>query len=63
MLCLVAGSAIVPLLASAITLAWTHSVERIAWEEAGVGVVPRIGANVDWHARTLTVRSGGWHDS
>ena len=33
MLCLVAGSATVPLLASAITLAWTHSVERIAWEE------------------------------
>jgi hypothetical protein len=33
MLCLVAGSATVPLLASAITLAWMHSVERIAWEE------------------------------
>jgi len=33
MLCLVAGIATVPLLAGAITLAWTHSVERIAWEE------------------------------
>ena len=33
MLCLVAGSTVVPLLASAITLAWTHSVERVVWEE------------------------------
>ena len=33
MLCLVAGATTVPLFAGAITLAWTHSVERIAWEE------------------------------
>ena len=33
MLCLVGGGAVVPLLAGAITLSWTHSVERIAWEE------------------------------
>ena len=33
MLCLAAGAITVPLLASAITLAWTHSVERTAWEE------------------------------
>ena len=33
MICLVAGSAIAPLMAGAITLAWTHSVEKIVWEE------------------------------
>jgi len=33
MICLVAGSTVAPLLAGAITLAWTHSVERILWEE------------------------------
>ena len=33
MLCLAAGATVVPLLAGAVTLAWTHSVERIAWEE------------------------------
>ena len=33
MICLLAGSTIVPLMAGAITLAWTHSVEKIAWEE------------------------------
>jgi hypothetical protein len=33
MICLVAGSTVAPLLAGAITLAWTHSVEKIAWEE------------------------------
>ncbi|MBF9234737.1 DUF1850 domain-containing protein [Microvirga alba] len=33
MICLVAGSTIAPLLAGAITLAWTHSVEKIVWEE------------------------------
>ena len=33
MICLVAGSAIAPLVAGAITLAWTHSVEKIVWEE------------------------------
>jgi hypothetical protein len=33
MICLVAGSVIAPLMAGAITLAWTHSVEKIAWEE------------------------------
>jgi hypothetical protein len=45
MICLVAGSVIAPLMASAITLAWTHSVEKIAWEEdwrlgpAGLAIV------------------------
>jgi hypothetical protein len=33
MICLLAGAAIVPLMAGAMTLAWTHSVERIGWEE------------------------------
>lgn len=33
MICLVAGSTVAPLLAGAITLAWTHSVEKILWEE------------------------------
>jgi hypothetical protein len=33
MLCLVAGATTVPLLAGAVTLAWTHSFERTAWEE------------------------------
>jgi hypothetical protein len=32
-LCLAAGSAVAPLLAGAITLAWAHSVEKITWEE------------------------------
>lgn len=33
MICLLAGSKVVPLLVGAITLAWTHSVEKILWEE------------------------------
>ena len=33
MLCLLAGTTIAPLMAGAITLAWTHSVEKILWEE------------------------------
>jgi hypothetical protein len=33
MICLAAGAVIVPLLSDAITLAWTHSVEKILWEE------------------------------
>ncbi|WP_445504632.1 DUF1850 domain-containing protein [Microvirga sp. G4-2] len=33
MICLVAGKVIAPLMAGAMTLAWTHSVEKIAWEE------------------------------
>ncbi len=33
MICLVAGKVIAPLMAGAITLAWTHSVEKILWEE------------------------------
>jgi hypothetical protein len=33
MICLLAGSTMVPLMAGAITLAWTHSVEKIVWEE------------------------------
>lgn len=33
MICLVAGSKIAPLLAGAITLAWTHSVQKTVWEE------------------------------
>lgn len=33
MLCLMAGAVVAPLLASEATLAWTHSVERIPWEE------------------------------
>ena len=33
MLCLVAGSVTVSLMTAAVTLAWTHSVEKIAWEE------------------------------
>lgn len=33
MICLLAGTVIAPLMAGAMTLAWTHSVEKIAWEE------------------------------
>lgn len=33
MLCLAAGPVIASLMSPAITLAWTHSVERIGWEE------------------------------
>jgi hypothetical protein len=33
MICLLAGAAIAPLMADAITLAWTHSVEKTLWEE------------------------------
>lgn len=33
MICLLAGSKVAPLVAGAITLVWTHSVEKIAWEE------------------------------
>ena len=33
MICLLAGSTIAPLMAGALTLAWTHSVEKILWEE------------------------------
>ena len=33
MLCLAAGAVLAPLLAAEVTLAWTHSVERIPWEE------------------------------
>jgi hypothetical protein len=33
MLCLIAGAVIAPLLTDALTLAWTHSVEKIPWEE------------------------------
>jgi Uncharacterized conserved protein len=32
-ICLAAGAKVVPLLAGALTLAWTHSVEKILWEE------------------------------
>jgi hypothetical protein len=32
-ICLAAGAVIVPLLSDAITLAWTHSVEKVLWEE------------------------------
>lgn len=33
MICLVAGKVVAPLMAGAMTLAWTHSVEKIVWEE------------------------------
>lgn len=33
MICLAAGAVIAPLMAGAITLIWTHSVEKVAWEE------------------------------
>lgn len=33
MICLLAGATLAPLMTGAITLAWTHSVERIVWEE------------------------------
>jgi hypothetical protein len=32
-ICLVAGQVVAPLMVGAMTLAWTHSVEKIAWEE------------------------------
>ncbi|MBM6594901.1 DUF1850 domain-containing protein [Microvirga sp. BT291] len=33
MICLAAGAVLVPLLGNTLTLAWTHSVEKILWEE------------------------------
>jgi hypothetical protein len=33
MICLVAGAVVAPLLGNALTLAWTHSVEKVLWEE------------------------------
>ncbi len=33
MLCLAAGAVLVPLTTNALTLAWTHSVEKTLWEE------------------------------
>lgn len=33
MLCLVAGAAVAPLMTDLLTLAWTHSVEKVLWEE------------------------------
>ena len=33
MICLWAGKLVAPLMAGAMTLAWTHSVKRIGWEE------------------------------
>lgn len=33
MLCLLVGALAVPLMTESLTLAWTHSVERIPWEE------------------------------
>ena len=33
MLCLKAGALVAPLMSATATLAWTHSVERIVWEE------------------------------
>lgn len=33
MICLMAGQVVAPLMVGAMTLAWTHSVEKIAWEE------------------------------
>ena len=41
MLCLFAGTAAAPLMAGAITLAWTHSVEKLLWEEDWV--LGRVG--------------------
>lgn len=49
MICLVAGATVAPLLAGAITLAWTHSVEKIAWEEdwrAGTAGLELVEARV-----------------
>jgi hypothetical protein len=33
MLCLVAGAVAAPLMTDVLTLAWTHSVEKVLWEE------------------------------
>jgi len=33
MLCLAAGAVVIPLITNAMTLAWTHSVEKTLWEE------------------------------
>jgi hypothetical protein len=49
MLCLVAGVVITQLMSGAITLAWTHSVERTLWEEdwrAGPGGLELVEARV-----------------
>ena len=49
MICLLAGSTIAPVMAGAITLAWTHSVEKIVWEEdwrSGVAGLELVEARV-----------------
>lgn len=49
MLCLAAGALLVPLLSGDVTLAWTHSVEKILWEEtwrAGPAGVEIVAARV-----------------
>jgi hypothetical protein len=49
MLCLLAGALTVPLMSDAITLAWTHSVEKIPWEEdwrAGAAGLELVEARV-----------------
>ena len=49
MLCLLAGAVVAPLLADTITLAWTHSVEKVLWEEtwrAGPGGLRIVQARV-----------------
>ena len=33
MLCLAAAAVVVPLMTDVLTLAWTHSVEKVLWEE------------------------------
>lgn len=37
MLCLAVGAVAVPLMTDAITLAWTHSVEKVLWQETWRG--------------------------
>ena len=50
MICLLAASVVVPLGMPAITLRWTHSVEKIVWEEdwaetpAGLTMVDLLAA-------------------
>jgi hypothetical protein len=74
MICLVAGSTVAPLMAGAITLAWIHSVEKIAWEEdwrlgaQGLEIVEaRVrgsGAGMDPPPEArFTGRAWAWHPS
>jgi hypothetical protein len=62
-ICLVAGSKIAPLLVSAITLAWTHSVQKTVWEDdwrAGPAGLELVQARVQGSGAGMDPPPGAW---